>query len=184
MLPLGKFLKILFMKKLVVVTGASSGIGMELAKRFSEQGHPVLMLARRNGIMEELGLPNTMCRSVDVTDVKGMEAAIREAEAVYGKVDLLINCAGLMLLGYPDKQDFEEWERMVDVNVKGILTGTKAVLADMLARNGGTILNISSIAGRKTFDQHSVYCGTQYAVHAITESMLIPVNMQKLSSVP
>ena len=147
------------MKKLVVVTGASSGIGMELAKRFSEQGHPVLMLARRNGIMEELRLPNTMCRSVDVTDVKGMEAAIREADAVYGKVDLLINCAGLMLLGYPDKQDFEEWERMIDVNVKGILTGTKAVLADMLARNEGTIVNISSIAGRKTFDQHSVYCG-------------------------
>lgn len=159
------------MKKLAVVTGASSGIGMELAKRFSEQGHPVLMLARRSGIMEELRLPNTMCRSVDVTDVKGMEAAIREAEAVYGKVDLLINCAGLMLLGYPDKQDFEEWERMIDVNVKGILTGTKAVLADMLARNEGTIVNISSIAGRKTFDQHSVYCGTKYAVHAITESM-------------
>lgn len=76
-----------------------------------------------------------------------------------------------MLLGYPDKQDFEEWERMIDVNVKGILTGTKAVLPDMLARNEGTVINISSIAGRKTFDQHSVYCGTKYAVHAITESM-------------
>lgn len=159
------------MKKLVVVTGASSGIGMELAKRFSEQGHPVLMLARRNEIMEKLELPNTICRSVDVTDIKGMESAIREAEAVYGKTDLLVNCAGLMLLGYPDKQDFEEWERMIDVNVKGILTGTKTVLPDMLARNEGTVINISSIAGRKTFDQHSVYCGTKYAVHAITESM-------------
>lgn len=159
------------MKKLVVVTGASSGIGMELAKRFSEQGHPVLMLARRNEIMEKLELPNTICRSVDVTDIKGMESAIREAEAVYGKTDLLVNCAGLMLLGYPDEQDFEEWERMIDVNVKGILTGTKTVLPDMLARNEGTVINISSIAGRKTFDQHSVYCGTKYAVHAITESM-------------
>lgn len=159
------------MKKLVVITGASSGIGMELAKRFSEQGHPVLMLARRNEIMEKLELPNTICRSVDVTDIKGMESAIREAEAVYGKTDLLVNCAGLMLLGYPDKQDFEEWERMIDVNVKGILTGTKTVLPDMLARNEGTVINISSIAGRKTFDQHSVYCGTKYAVHAITESM-------------
>ena len=58
-----------------------------------------------------------------------MESAIREAEAVYGKTDLLVNCAGLMLLGYPDKQDFEEWERMIDVNVKGILTGTKTVWA-------------------------------------------------------
>ncbi len=159
------------MKKLVVVTGASSGIGMELAKRFSKEGHPVLMLARRKEIMEELNLPNCMCRSVDVTDLQGIEKAIREAEEKYGKTDLLINCAGLMLLGYPNSQDYEEWEKMIDVNVKGILTGTKAVLSDMVERNGGTIVNISSIAGRKTFDNHSVYCGTKYAVHAITESM-------------
>ncbi len=159
------------MKKLVVVTGASSGIGMELAKRFSKEGHPVLMLARRKEIMEELNLPNCMCKSVDVTDLQGMEKAICEAEEKYGKTDLLINCAGLMLLGYPDSQDYEEWEKMIDVNVKGILTGTKAVLSDMVERNGGTIVNISSIAGRKTFDNHSVYCGTKYAVHAITESM-------------
>lgn len=159
------------MKKLVVVTGASSGIGMELAKRFSKEGHPVLMLARRKEIMEELNLPNCMCRSVDVTDLQGIEKAIREAEEKYGKTDLLINCAGLMLLGYPNSQDYEEWEKMIDVNVKGILTGTKAVLSDMVERNGCTIVNISSIAGRKTFDNHSVYCGTKYAVHAITESM-------------
>ena len=159
------------MKKLVVVTGASSGIGMEFAKRFSSEGHPVLMLARRKEVMEELNLPNCLCRSVDVTDLSAMQAAIKEAEALYGKTDLLINCAGLMLLGYPAEQDFEEWSRMIDVNVKGVLAGTKVVLADMMARNEGTIINISSIAGRKTFDNHSVYCGTKYAVHAITESM-------------
>ena len=156
------------MKKLVVITGASSGIGMEFAKRFSREGHPVLMLARRQDVMEELHLPNCLCRGVDVTDLTAMEGAIREAEAIYGKTDLLINCAGLMLLGHPDRQDFEEWSRMIDVNVKGVLAGTKVVLADMMARNEGTIINISSIAGRKTFDSHSVYCGTKYAVHAIT----------------
>lgn len=159
------------MKKLVVITGASSGIGMEFAKRFSREGHLVLMLARRQDVMEELHLPNCLCRGVDVTDLTAMEGAIREAEAIYGKTDLLINCAGLMLLGHPDRQDFEEWSRMIDVNVKGVLAGTKVVLADMMARNEGTIINISSIAGRKTFDNHSVYCGTKYAVHAITESM-------------
>lgn len=159
------------MKKLVVVTGASSGIGMEFAKRFSKEGHPVLLLARRREVMEQLNLPNCLCRSVDVTDLAAMQAAIREAEGLYGKTDLLINCAGLMLLGYPAEQDFEEWSRMVDVNVKGVLAGTKVVLKDMMDRNEGTILNISSIAGRKTFDKHSVYCGTKYAVHAITESM-------------
>lgn len=159
------------MKKLVVITGASSGIGRKLAERFSGEGHPVLMIARRRDVMEAMNLPECMCRSVDVTDQKGMEEAIREAEEKYGKTDLLINCAGLMLLGHPESQDFEEWERMIDVNIKGILTGTKAVLPDMLERNGGTVVNISSIAGRKTFDNHSVYCGTKYAVHAITESM-------------
>lgn len=159
------------MKKLVVVTGASSGIGMEFAKRFSKEGHPVLLLARRREVMEQLNLPNCLCRSVDVTDLAAMQAAIREAENLYGETDLLINCAGLTLLGYPAEQDFEEWSRMIDVNVKGVLAGTKAVLQDMVDRNEGTILNISSIAGRKTFDKHSVYCGTKYAVHAITESM-------------
>lgn len=159
------------MKGLVVITGASSGIGMEFAKRFSQEGHPVLLIARRKELMEELKLPNCICKSVDVIDKEGMERAIKEAEDLYSKTDLLINCAGLMLLGYPETQEFEEWERMIDVNIKGILTGTKAVLSDMIKRNSGTIINISSIAGRKTFDQHSVYCGTKYAVHAITESM-------------
>lgn len=159
------------MKKLVVITGASSGIGMELAKRFSKEGHPVLMIARRKELMDELNLPNCICKSVDVTDIKAMEMAIKEAEDKYGKTDLLINCAGLMLLGYPDKQDFDEWEKMIDVNIKGILTGINIVLSDMIQRNSGTIVNISSIAGRKTFGNHSIYCGTKYAVHAITESI-------------
>lgn len=159
------------MKKLVVITGASSGIGMEFAKRFSELGHPVLLLARRLEIMQELGLPNSMCRKVDVTDFEGVRNAIVEAEEQYGKTDLLINCAGVMLLGTATEQSFHEWEQMIDVNVKGILTGTKVVLSDMVERNEGTIINISSIAGKKTFDNHAVYCGSKFAVHAITESM-------------
>lgn len=159
------------MKKLVVITGASSGIGMAFAKRFSKEGHPVLLLARRLEPMVALNLPNSICRSVDVADLEGMTNAIREAEAVYGKTDLLINCAGQMLLGSPTLQDYREWDRMIDVNIKGILTGTKVVLDDMVKRNEGTIINISSIAGRKTFDNHSVYCGTKYAVHAITDAM-------------
>ena len=159
------------MKKLVVITGASSGIGREFAKRFSGMGHPVLLLARRLKNMEELNLPDSICRSVDVTDKYAMEKAIREAEEKYGKTDCLINCAGIMLLGSPVKQSYEEWDRMIDVNVKGILTGTHVVLPDMVGRNEGTIINISSVAGRKTFDSHSVYCGTKFAVHAITEAM-------------
>lgn len=159
------------MKKLVVITGASSGIGAKLAERFSAEGHPLLLLARRLEPMQALNLPDTLCKSADVTDLEGMKNAIKEAEAIYGKTDLLINCAGVMLLGYPEKQDYAEWEQMIDVNIKGILTGTHIVLPDMIAQNTGTIINISSIAGRKTFDNHAVYCGSKFAVHAITENM-------------
>lgn len=159
------------MKKLAVVTGASSGIGKEIAKKLSGNGHPVLLLSRRLDKMEELELPNSLCKSVDVTNIKKMEDAIKEAEEKFGKVDCLINCAGIMLLGDSKKQSFTEWNDMIDVNIKGILTGTNIVLNDMVNRNEGTIINISSIAGRKTFNNHAVYCGTKFAVHAITENI-------------
>ncbi len=159
------------MNKLIVVTGASSGIGAEIAKLFNEKGHPVLLLSRRLEPMESLGLSNAMCKSVDVTDLEGMKSAIEEAESKFGKVDLLVNCAGIMLLGDPKEQNYDEWSNMIDVNIKGILTGTNIVLKDMVSRNGGTIVNISSVAGRKTFNDHAVYCGTKFAVHAITENI-------------
>jgi len=159
------------MKKLVVITGASSGMGKGLAKRFSKLGHPVLLLARRAELMKELNLENSICKSVDVTDFSAVEKAIREANEKYGPVDCLINCAGIMLLGHPETQSYDEWSNMIDVNIKGILTGTNVVLKDMIERNEGTIINFSSIAGRKTFDNHSVYCGTKFAVHAISENM-------------
>lgn len=159
------------MKGLVVITGASSGIGTKIAETMSANGHPVLLLSRRLEPMEALNLPNSLCKSVDVTDLEGMKAAIIEAEEKFGKVDLLVNCAGIMLLGYPEVQDFSEWDRMIDVNIKGILTGTNIVLKGMKERNKGTIINISSIAGRKTFNEHAVYCGTKFAVHAITENI-------------
>lgn len=159
------------MNKLVVITGASAGIGAAIAKKMSEQGHPLLLLARRVEPMEALGLPDSLCLSADVTDPEAVEAAIRQGEERFGPVDLLVNCAGLMLLGRPESQDFSEWSSMIDVNVKGVLSGTSAVLKGMMERKSGTIVNISSIAGRKTFDLHSVYCGTKFAVHAMTEAM-------------
>ncbi|MDK0538990.1 SDR family oxidoreductase [Clostridium perfringens] len=159
------------MKGLVVITGASSGIGTKIAETMSKNGHPVLLLSRRLELMEKLNIPNSLCKSIDVTDLEGMRVAISEAEEKFGKVDLLVNCAGIMLLGYPESQDFSEWDRMIDVNIKGILTGTNIVLKDMKERNEGTIINISSIAGRKTFNDHAVYCGTKFAVHAITENI-------------
>ncbi len=159
------------MKKLVVITGASSGIGRAAAITLSSEGYPLLLLARRVERLEALNLPNTLCRSVDVTDLETFKNAISEAEEKYGKVDCLINNAGVMLLGSANRQDPKEWKSMLDVNVTGVLNGIHVVLDDMVKRNEGTIMNVGSIAGRKTFPDHVVYCGTKFAVHAITENI-------------
>ncbi|EJG1633066.1 SDR family oxidoreductase [Vibrio parahaemolyticus] len=159
------------MKKLVVITGASSGIGEAIARRFSEEGHPLLLVARRVERLEALNLPNTLCEKVDVTDQASLITAIEKAEAQFGPADVLVNNAGVMLLGQIDTQDAAEWKRMFDVNVLGLLNGMHSVLASMKARNSGTMINISSIAGKKTFPDHAAYCGTKFAVHAISENV-------------
>ncbi|HCM1569070.1 TPA: SDR family oxidoreductase [Vibrio parahaemolyticus] len=159
------------MKKLVVITGASSGIGEAIARRFSEEGHPLLLVARRVERLEALNLPNTLCEKVDVTNQASLITAIEKAEAQFGPADVLVNNAGVMLLGQIDTQDAAEWKRMFDVNVLGLLNGMHSVLASMKARNSGTIINISSIAGKKTFPDHAAYCGTKFAVHAISENV-------------
>ncbi|MDR8525249.1 SDR family oxidoreductase [Shewanella fidelis] len=165
------------MKQLIVITGASSGIGAAMAKAFSAKGHPLLLLARRIEPMQALGLDNCLAVSVDVTDADAMKAAIASAEAKFGPVGCLINNAGVMLLGSADTQDPAEWSRMLNINVMGVLNGIHAVLADMKARKTGTIINVSSIAGRKTFPNHAAYCATKFAVHALTENIREEVAM-------
>lgn len=156
------------MKKLVVITGASSGFGMAMAKEFSKAGYPLLLLARRLEKMEALNLENTICRKVDVTDAKAFEDAVREAEAIYGQTDLLVNNAGLMLLGSIENQDPIEWKRMLDVNVLGVMNGMKIVMEDMKSRKSGTIINLSSIAGVQPFGNHAAYCASKYGVTGLT----------------
>lgn len=165
------------MKELIVITGASSGIGAAMAKAFSAKGHPLLLLARRVEPMQALKLENSLCISVDVTDGEAIKAAIATAVETYGPVGGLINNAGVMLLGQADTQDPAEWSRMLNINVMGVLNGIHAVLADMKARKTGTIINVSSVAGRKTFPNHAAYCATKFAVHALTENIREEVAM-------
>ncbi|GAB2657700.1 SDR family oxidoreductase [Vibrio panuliri] len=159
------------MKKLVVITGASSGIGEAIARRLSEAGHPLLLIARRVERLQALDLPNTLCEKVDVLDNVSFAAAIAKAEEQFGPTDCIVNNAGVMLLSELDVQDPQEWKRMFDVNVIGLMNGMQAVLAPMKQRRAGTIINISSVAGRKTFPNHAAYCGTKFAVHAISENV-------------
>ncbi len=162
-------------KQLVVITGASSGFGAEMAKVFAKAGHPMLLLARRidrlEALITEEKLANTIARKVDVCDQQALTLAIREAEAIYGKTDLLINNAGVMLLGDIRTQNASEWQTMINVNVMGVLNGIQIVLDDMVTRNSGTIINVSSIAGRKAFANHATYCATKFGVHALTETI-------------
>ena len=163
------------MKPLVVITGASSGIGAASAKRFSDNGYPLLLLARRKEKLDALNLPNTICQKADVNKEDEIRAAIKDAEKLYGPVDCLVNNAGVMYLGNPWDQDPAEWQAMVQTNIMGVLNGIHAVLKDMMERKTGTIINIGSIAGRKTFGLHAGYCGTKSAVHAISETIRMEV---------
>lgn len=172
---------------LIVITGASSGIGAACATFFAKRGHPLLLLARRIERLEALDLPKTLCRQVDVTDRAALSEAVVEAEARFGSVDLIVNNAGQMQLSLLAEQPPEEWDRMLDVNVKGLLNGIHAVLQNMLARRHGTIINISSVAGRKTHPRHAVYSGTKFAVHAISENLreeVAPHNVRVITIAP
>ncbi|KAG1451266.1 hypothetical protein G6F57_016211 [Rhizopus arrhizus] len=158
-------------KPLIIITGASSGIGLATARLFSAHGHPLLLLARRLEPMQALNLPHTLTRSVDVTDRQALAAAVQEAEARFGPADAIVNNAGVMLLGALTRQDPEEWSRMLEVNIKGVLNGVHAVAAGVAERKRGTIINIGSVAGRKTFPNHVAYVGTKFAVHGLSENL-------------
>jgi NADP-dependent 3-hydroxy acid dehydrogenase YdfG len=158
-------------RPLVIVTGASSGIGAAIAEEFSRAGYPLLLVARRGDRLTELGLDRALCRAVDVTDRPALAAAMAEAEAAYGPADLLVNNAGVMPLGGIADQPADEWQRAFEVNCLGLLAATQLVLPGMLRREHGTVVNVSSLAGRNVYANHTVYSGTKFAVHSMTESM-------------
>jgi NADP-dependent 3-hydroxy acid dehydrogenase YdfG len=158
-------------KPLVAITGASSGIGAGVARVFSEAGYPLLLTARRIDALLALDLPRTMCRRHDVTDAEGYAAIVDEAEAEWGPVDLLVNNAGYMALDQVVDQRPDDWRRQFEVNCVGLLNTTHAVLPRMIERRTGTVINLGSTAGRNVYENHTAYCGTKHAVHAMTEGL-------------
>jgi len=160
-------------KPLVVITGASSGFGAEIAKLFNAAGYPELLLGRRTEKIAALPLnfDQVMIESVDVTNYEQFETAIHKAEAQYGPTDLLVNNAGVMLLGNVQTQSPSEWQQMLDTNVMGVLNGTQIVLSAMVGREHGTIINMSSLAGKKTFVNHAAYVASKFGVHGLSETI-------------
>ncbi|MBE5817299.1 MAG: SDR family oxidoreductase [Clostridiales bacterium] len=175
------------MKPLVVITGASSGFGRAMAIEFNKVGYPLLLIARRIEKLLELNLENTICAKVDVADKAAFEAAVRSAEEKYGLTDLIINNAGVMLLGDIATQDPEEWKTMLDVNVIGVMNGMQIVMNDMKAREHGTIINISSVAGVNAYGNHAAYSASKFGVCGLSEVArmeLSPYNVRVIRMLP
>lgn len=173
--------------KLVVITGASSGFGAEAARVLSSKGYCLALLARRVDKLRAMNLENSLCFNVDVACRDQVFHAIHQAEEQFGDVDCIINNAGVMLLGELEYQDHDEWNRMIDTNIKGVINGMQAVLPSMRKRKTGTIINISSLAGQKTYQYHAAYCATKFAVHGLSESVrweVAPDNVRVITISP
>lgn len=163
--------------KVVVITGASSGIGEATARRLAEAGASVMLGARRTDRLEKLAAEirakggKAEYRRLDVTDRAGMAAFIDQARQSFGRIDVIVNNAGVMPLSPLDAGKVEEWDRMIDVNIRGVLNGIAAGLPLMRAQGSGQFVNIASIGAHAVFPTAAVYCATKYAVWAISEGL-------------
>ncbi|MCQ0986115.1 SDR family oxidoreductase [Jiella marina] len=158
-------------KPLVAITGASSGIGAATARAFAKAGHPLLLMARRRDRMEALDLPNAHLAEVDVRDRDAVVRAVAEGEERFGPTDVMFANAGIARLGNIFNQDPAEWDETIDINAKGLMNTVYPVMNGMKDRRRGTIFMMSSIAGRKVYPDHTIYCGTKFFVHAVSESL-------------
>ncbi|WP_425459571.1 SDR family oxidoreductase [Halomonas nitroreducens] len=163
--------------KVIIITGASSGLGEATAHRLAKAGAKLVLGARRedrlqalrDAIVDQGG--EAIYRVADVTDRDQVEALAQAAKEAYGRIDVLVNNAGLMPLSPLDQLKVDEWEQMVDVNIKGVLYGLASVLPTMREQHAGHIINLSSVAGHVVFPSAAVYCATKYAVKALSEGI-------------
>ena len=163
--------------KVVIITGASSGLGEATARRLADRGAKLVLAARREDRLKDLteDLKSRGAEAIwqvtDVTDRNQVESLAAAAKEAFGRIDVLVNNAGLMPLAPLDALKVDEWEQMVDVNIKGVMYGIAAVLPTMREQHSGHILNLSSVAGHKVFPGAAVYCATKYAVKALSEGV-------------
>ncbi|HUR95607.1 MAG TPA: SDR family oxidoreductase [Gemmatimonadales bacterium] len=163
--------------KVVVITGASSGLGEATARHLCRQGAVVVLGARRLGRLKDLaeeltrGGGTALAVAADVTDREQVRRLVGAAVEGHGRIDVLINNAGLMPQSPLERLKIDEWDRMIDVNLKGVLYGIAAALPHMKARRAGHIINVSSVAGHKVRAGSAVYAATKHAVLALSEGL-------------
>jgi NADP-dependent 3-hydroxy acid dehydrogenase YdfG len=180
------------MKKIALVTGATSGIGKACASMLARNGYNLIITGRRENRLNELAQKlknnNVEVKTLvfDVRHKEEVERAIESLPRQWSNPDVLINNAGLAAGADPIQDgDWNDWEQMIDTNVKGLLAVSKAVIPGMISRKQGHIINVSSIAGSEVYANGNVYCASKHAVHAITKGMridLLPHNI-KVSSI-
>jgi NADP-dependent 3-hydroxy acid dehydrogenase YdfG len=163
--------------KVIVITGASSGIGEAAAKELARRGAKVVLGARRTERLETL--VNELRRDghsgvflkTDVTRLEDVQQLARLALDTYGRLDVFVNNAGIMPLSTLDQLKIDEWNRMIDVNIRGVLHGIASALPHFKKMRSGQFVNVSSLGGRIAMRTGAVYCGTKFAVHAISEAL-------------
>jgi NAD(P)-dependent dehydrogenase (short-subunit alcohol dehydrogenase family) len=170
------------MNKTILITGASSGIGRAAARRFQAGGWNVVATMRSPERERELNtLERVLVTRLDVLDMSSIDAAVTEARARFGRIDVLLNNAGYGAYGPLEATPVEKVRRQFDVNVIGVLATTKALLPHFRKQRSGTIINISSIGGKMTFPLGSLYHGTKFAVEGLSESLhfeLLPLGVR------
>jgi len=163
--------------KIVVVTGASSGLGEATAQLLSAQGATVVLGARRADRLQSLAKDlevrggKALALTTDVTRREQVKALVDSAVQTYGRIDVMINNAGLMPQAPLERLKVDEWDRMIDVNIKGVLYGIAAALPHMQRQKAGHFINVSSVAGHRVGPGFAVYAATKYAVRALSEGL-------------
>lgn len=163
-------------EKVAMITGASSGIGYATAVALSRAGAHVAVGARRIERLKELETEmgkQLLIHELNVTDRSSCNSFVEATVKKWGTVDILVNNAGLMPLSFFKNNKVDEWEQMIDVNLKGVIYCTAAVIPHMLQKGSGHIVNVSSVAGRLVFAGGTVYCATKHAVTAFSEGLRI-----------
>ncbi len=171
-------------RKVAIVTGASSGIGEATTYGLAEAGFDVALLARSEEKIDHMAHDlegrgrGAIAIRTDVTRRDQVKAAVAATLRRFGRLDLLVNNAGIMPLSFMKNLHEDEWERMIDVNIKGVLNGIGAVLPGMIEQRSGHIINVSSVAGMQLFPSAAVYCATKFAVEAITEGLRLELTRE------
>lgn len=170
------------MNKVVMITGATSGIGMACARKFAENGDRLILTGRNEDrladIKKELVAQgaDVLTLAFDVRDREKASQAVKTLPAEWQEIDVLVNNAGLALGLEPEYEgNLDDWETMIDTNVKGLLTMTRLVVPGMVQRNSGHIINVGSVAGDAAYAGGNVYCATKAAVKALTDGLRIDV---------